>query len=445
MNWQSGWEKCNPRLLSDDEIARRVRVSVDPIEGLAAMSPTGARQALLKKLAHVFEPQAREIELLRVMLDRWHQHLTEVYPSRVEYLKGRYSRESPLEFATATCVTGLAGTGKSAIVDALRRVFASIAPSFPLLEVGSGHAQAQVALPWVLKVGERSGLRELLKGAPELQSGVNEVHGDGGLVEWASRMAFRSCVGLLAVDELQFLNQGTANAAVTKLLLSLRLVCVPFFYFCNYSLGHRLMRRNSEDKQRLLADPILVLPEEPEDPAGEIILRKYHDAVPGGLFSDRGSLPIEQIWRYTFGVKRSRLHLVALGYELMRERKQSHLSPEILEDAFGDPRFQTYRAETQLLREHRIGGKLPKTRKDLECPFELPRSKTAAAADRVKEQQQEDIRKDALLAQLTEQQRSAALKVGAAAQASAKDGPKRKRPPATAEGMLAAWRNNKAG
>ena len=54
----------------------------------------------------------------------------------------------------------------------------------------------------------------------------------------------------VTVDEFQFVSQGSqANSKATALLLQLLGIGPRLVYVANYSLGHKLKRRNQEDKQ----------------------------------------------------------------------------------------------------------------------------------------------------------------------------------------------------
>ncbi|KAA0950613.1 hypothetical protein HBO43_17470 [Pseudomonas veronii] len=68
---------------------------------------------------------------------------------------------------------------------------------------------------------------------------------------------------LAILEEMQHTNSGSGAAKITDILLTMAAIGVPMVFVCNYSLAHKLLGRNSEDKQRLLADPRSMLPDEP--------------------------------------------------------------------------------------------------------------------------------------------------------------------------------------
>ncbi|MBF0762878.1 transposase, partial [Dysgonomonas mossii] len=57
------------------------------------------------------------------------------------------------------------------------------------------------------------------------------------------------------MDETQHINTGEGASKVTDILLTMAAIGPPVIFVSNYSLVHRLFRRNSEDKQRLLSEP----------------------------------------------------------------------------------------------------------------------------------------------------------------------------------------------
>ena len=111
----------------------------------------------------------------------------------------------------------------------------------------------------------------------------------------------------------------TANALVTKILLGVVYLCVPFFYVCNFSLVNRLLSRNVEDIQRLLADVVVLEPDPPESNDWKMLLAEYQrigNAVFDFELVEQGS----KLWNMCAGIKR---HLVVLLSTAYREARSA--------------------------------------------------------------------------------------------------------------------------
>jgi hypothetical protein len=57
---------------------------------------------------------------------------------------------------------------------------------------------------------------------------------------------------------------GLGASKVTDILLTMAAIGPPMIFVSNYSLVHKLLRRNNEDKQRLLSESRIMLSDEPE-------------------------------------------------------------------------------------------------------------------------------------------------------------------------------------
>jgi hypothetical protein len=168
-----------------------------------------------------------------------------IYPPEVEV--------SPL------CLTGLAGIGKSQTVTALRKVLPQ--PTEFSCDLYQG-TETLLSHWYASARGKASGkvLLENFVFGDDAKSGRRPV---SALLKEARRAANRQGVSLAILEEMQHISTGSGAARVTDILLTMAAIGLPMVFVCNYSLAHKLLNRNSEDTQRLLAGPRVMLPDDP--------------------------------------------------------------------------------------------------------------------------------------------------------------------------------------
>jgi hypothetical protein len=431
------WQDRVSADLSDEQLERLTRQPGVVARGLGALDPVAAAETLNRHLKPIFEPSKQTNHVIRHLLGVAQAHLMSYYPDRIAYLKGINAKHSPLVPTEAICLTGLAGCGKTAIVRALQRLLQGAVTVDP----GSGHPATNLQAMWYVAVEASRALQDLLM-SPLGEKGADlaSIRSDPKRIQWASRLAFRDGLSLLVVDEWQFITQSTAaNALATKLLHALRYIGLPLCFAANYSLCWRLLKRPSEDMQRLLTGPIVVLPEAPDDPSTTALYEEYRRVSDGALFASPGAL-LEQVQSYTAGLRRSRIELLSLAYRFTRQRKASEVKAADLEAAYRSVEFTTYRRETEILHQQDVMGR--KVREDLWCPFDLPLHIKAKAAQEASDAELAEVSQQALLSSLNAEERQDYLRIKRELESPVQSLPvgaarkKPRRPPATLESLL---------
>jgi hypothetical protein len=178
-------------------------------------------------------------------------------------------------------------------------------------------------------------------------------------------------------DELQFSTRSReANALLAKLIAFLAAFGIPVVYFCNYSAGHRLKMRPQEDRTRLLHDPIIILPDPPDEPSYVELLGDYLVVFDGMLdiVPARDALEFHAM---TFGLKRSAKRLLVTGYRIARERTgkkagKVRVGMTDLRQAYMSLSYEDDRKTIEACQALLVG--IDSKREDLVCPFDLPPS-----------------------------------------------------------------------
>jgi hypothetical protein len=356
--WASRYEP----LLDKAIIKKRALVTVPEITGIRDMSTELACARLEIALKSVFYPTTQCVDILHRFVDMAYAHCVINYPDHKAFLAGVYARNSPLpEFFQPILLTGLAGTGKTQIMKAFRRIQVEDSQiivegehsPFPLR--GSGHITVQA----------RSTPSDILSGLAQ------SVGKPSDLVEKCKKIVFQDGIPFLIADEFQFLTGSqNANTKITQMLFLVGYVGIPWCYNANYSLVERLLKRPEEDRQRLLPDPEFLLPDPPSSEDWQQTLKAQKNVAPKILTFD----PIENasvIHAYTFGRKRATVKLLSLALRNEHPRNGT-VDIAAIKRAFHSSKYASYREEAEILTTQAIQNKQNKKKKDLWCPLPLP-------------------------------------------------------------------------
>lgn len=383
-------------LLDREEIRRRARVAARPVAGLRGMPVDVACQRFQAALSQIFVPTERCCEILLRFVEIAIEHCQTFYPSRQAFLGACYAPTLPVRPPLLPiCLTGPAGVGKSALIHALRRIL----PADSSIRLGPGGDEFRLVASWNINVQARKRLSEMLLPF------MTELQEDSCSIEAYQRHAFQTGVALLTADEFQSLTQSAgANTLVAQRLLQLSYLQLPFIYIANYSLGHRLLRRPQEDRQRLLANPIVLDADAPNSADARELVHQYKIACHEYLDIDPDH-DTEMLHRYSAGLKRLSRCLLTIAYRLAREDGRHTATPSDIEKAYHSTAYTANRRDVDLMNQQWITGRA--ARLDLWCPFDLPPSSTKQFADHAKALRAQVTAKEMLKSSMTAEERKA--------------------------------------
>jgi nucleoside-triphosphatase THEP1 len=381
------------RLVTRDEIIRRARVRPTPLAGLDQLPSTVAKACLLSAFEEVFEPWTEVVDILETLLGRALSHAKETYPDAQTYLAGAYAKEPssgppeqtcgtgdvrslaqqpPLRPTKLTCLTGLAGVGKSTLFRALQRVVGG-----PLqVNVNNDHERLKMQLVLYHKQEQQLAISDNLSSllCQFSEYLVPKKANIRRLAQQLRQMVFLRGVSLIIFDEAQIGTLSSeANAMITRLLLQLRDIGVPVVAGMNYSLVQKLMRRPAEDRHRLLSDPLVLHPPRVEEFAK--YLRELRAAVPQAFHRD---LDLDEhagwIHQKTAGLPRYACDLLGIAYECARRDKRQAIEMVDLKRASDGEAYFNYREEVEVIQAQLSDLTRPvhfrgRTKPDLWCPF----------------------------------------------------------------------------
>lgn len=347
----------------DIEIIRqRVTVRPDPVKGLASMESLIAAEILSEALKQIYLPNDFSLSFIKEVSAKAALHSQWLFSNEVDYISRFYT--PPDVEVSPICLTGLAGVGKSQTIAALRKVLP--AP----IDFACDHFQGNLKLfsHWYVSARGKAGGRQLL---------ADFVGATGGnaaklLVE-CRRRANRDGISVLLLDETQHINTGQGASRVTEMLLTMTAIGPPMVFVSNYSLLHKLQKRNSEDKQRLLSEPRIMLPDDPDSE----IWRGYIAEcirVAGGCIKGPVDDFSQEIYRSTFGIKRLVVQLLKHAYIAARGAGRLCLELADLSKAYQCVAYAANKEDVEELHIQALQGRSSRRRLDLLCPFELPAS-----------------------------------------------------------------------
>jgi hypothetical protein len=384
----------------DNELIRKVvTVRPEPVCSLVDLEPTIGAEMLSDAWKLIYLPNQFSLEFISEMVGRARLHFFELFSSEVS---SRMKVYTPTEVeVTPICLTGLAGVGKSCLLSALRKVMPGPAGYY------SDHFAGQISLVsyWYAsareKVSGKSLLSEFMFADVEPLSGNQRK-----FLEQARKRANRDGVSLIFLDETQYINTGLGVAKITDILLTLASIGPPAVYICNYSLVHKLFGRNSEDKQRLLSQPRIMLP----DLLGSQDWTDYVEEcvrVSGGAIRPGSADFAAELYRCTFGVKRLVVQLLKQAYIECRSDRRHWIELRDLSRAYRSAAYTSNASEVEELQLQALGGRRSKLRLDLKCPFELPAAYRSNIVEFVSAERQQHAIAKVFNSSLTESERSA--------------------------------------
>ena len=377
------WAERFVSLLDREEIRRRATVTVPPLLDLNALPIETACSDLKLALRTLFVPTSQCLDNLLRWVGLAYAHCLAFYPDSRSFLSGVYSKDAPLsELSYPICLTGLGGTGKSHLIKAFRRIMVEDFQQ----TVSADHSEFLFKALWSIQVNDRRSFNEMLMTLAEIGDAPRD------LVAACRRRAYRNGVAFVLADEFQFATQSSnANALVTRMLLSLAFLGLPFVYVANFSLLNRLLKRPQEDQDRLLADPVVFLPDEPNSDDWNNTLAAQKSVAPE-IFVFNETADGEALHRYSVGIKRAEVKLLVIAYRIAREMGGcGKVALHEIELAYRSTEYAFYRRNVEAITRQIIQNKKEKGRDDLWCPIDLPVSRQAAFTEQVKKERSERV------------------------------------------------------
>lgn len=347
-------ERFHP-LLGQAEIKQLAMLRPTPLIGLQALPKESASSQLHQALETAFYPNSQCVEVLQRWLGVAYAHSQANYSGHNHYYGCLHDED--IEFRRGTvpmCLTGLAGIGKSSLIKAAIRVMP------PMMRITSKNGMCVPVESYrTLKMAVSTNPNDLLRNFSNSTGSGEE------LKRKCRRFAFRNGIAFVIADEFQFttLSSG-ASTQITKLLLSLDTLGIPFVFAANFSMLHILNKRNHQERQRLTADITELIPDEPDSTDWKETLELLKEVAPEIFVFN----PIEDacmIHTLCAGIKRALVRLLDIAYAAIHY--SGVVGMDELLKAYRSADYASYRADFAILQKQT--NEAHRKRTDLWNPF----------------------------------------------------------------------------
>lgn len=373
------WASWFAGLETDAGLRARVAQRPAPLVGLKGKSSTIACEDLRKAWKQIYLPCDQHLGVLRKLIDRAKRNAMERFPCLRAYEEAVYAR-TPVTFQEQEIwgLTGLAGVGKSSLQRAL--VHALTPPEdFRLAPCALVPSRPIVHLTMTAQRSTQPILRQLA--SPVFIANRKNISPDD-LARHLCERLFAQGTLLMPVDELQSMTRSEgATTLVANLLAELNTLGPNILYCFNYSLGHKLLLRPQEDKDRLLANCLHLDAPRSDDPSWRDVVAEYVQVAPEHLdfVPERDSA---ELHRLTGGLYRL---LCFLLMEACRTAWPSVVEGQVsmadVRRAFKSGAYASQRGDVETLQSIAVNARHRDRRRDLACPFpDLPSTPVGAAA-----------------------------------------------------------------
>lgn len=363
----SGWLHWFDRLDTDDAIRKAAYRAVTPVKGLQALPVERACSALDAAWSEVFVPGPRHIEILRMLVDQAKEYSLSVYPTLRDYNRRRSGEiETVREPYPIRCLTGLAGVSKFSLMQALVRI-CQVTPDSQFVTDSQRltvHPARRISIQAHLSV------RALLKSLANPVAVAGRTMGDVSVLLAHVRDWFQATgTALLIVDEMQFYTQsGKASTKTAQLIMTLASPGIPLVYAANYSLVKKLLERPHEEKDRLLAHPIVLEPPDADSEIWRTVVGEYLAVAPEHFYLEV-SAHAHELHRLTAGLFRILRQLLLEAYRVAVGRSARAVTMDDVRQAYRSAAFSSHRKDVEDLASLAVSGLIAQQRADLVCPF----------------------------------------------------------------------------
>lgn len=349
-------------LTNMDYLREKITIRPEPVSELDSIEPNLAAELFGGVLKEIFVPNKFTLEFIAEVVGRAAAHSAKNFDTERRYVNRMYYPQSGEVFPI--CLTGLAGVGKTETINALRRVM----PGPVEIEVGHYQQPHAVYSHWYASARGKASGKQLLMNFLGHEGSTRE--NVAILLHRCQQRANQNGISLAVLEEMQHVNTGQGAAKVTDLLLTMSGLNIPMVFVSNYSLIHKLLRRNSEDRQRLLSEPRVMLPDEPDSKPWSDYISECIAASNGRIRANVEDLA-KEVYRGSFGIKRLAVQLLKLSYLEARNSNRMWIGLEDVHRAYISSSYFSHRDDVEELERQAI-QKNKASRLDLRCPFGIP-------------------------------------------------------------------------
>lgn len=362
------WSNRFEEILSAELIEERSRLPAKHLPGLNALPVAVACDRIRTEWERFFSPTKQSTELILQMAGNAHAHAQGKYPDTRSFLErclaARFEPEKP---AVPLCITGLNGIGKSSILSAVPRVL----PPDGTVSVGAEYMPFPFIASSAVKVRRQTNSTSIVRvlGGPGFFSQglrVDEVSNG------CARHLYRVGTCIILLDELQFLTLSeSAVTAVTRVVLEVSYLGIPFVFAANFSLCSRLIERlTPELRDRVFTSTRVVVPDLPDSDDWLSFMAELNLPVKE-VFAFRFVDHARDLWNLSAAVKRDVCELLLKSYWREREKGNTVVAWDAVILTYDSADFSIFRRSIEQLIAYAAKGERPDA--NLLSPFKSER------------------------------------------------------------------------
>lgn len=361
------WKTWFEGLATDEGLRHRITLRTGALQGLVHDSPVVACERLREAWKRTYIPSTGHLAVIRQLVDRVRVCAEVRIPSAGDYEAAIYSRRPILLSEQEVWgLTGLAGCGKSSAMKALLRALQPDEPRWITPGV-------QASIEPVLHIA----MRAQRSASPVLRALANPVFVAGRknippaeLSQHLRQWLYVQGTQLLLVDELQALTRGeNSTTLIANLIGELNELGLAVVYIFNHSLGHKLMQRPQEDKDRLLSKCLSLMPPRVSDPNWPLVVDAYV-AVADGLIAIDAERDAAELHLLTAGLYRLLGFLLLGACRIAWPSKVGRaVTMADVRAAYQAGTYASQRDDVEALRSLHFNARLSAVRRDLRSPF----------------------------------------------------------------------------
>lgn len=361
------WMSWFSKLDSHEAIRRAAHQGAVPIPDLGTLRLDEACRRLNTAWQEIFVPGDQHVAILEMMIGRASSFSNATFPTLRDFNISRgLAAPPPREANPIWCLTGLAGVSKSSLVKAFERV----------CQLQNGGALSCATQTQVVQPVRRISIsaQQSVHGVLEMLANPNAFASSRtsttrALTQHAREWLAAHATSTLVVDEMQFFTQSaTASTKTSHLIMTLGNLQVPLIYVANYSLVNKLVLRPHEEKNRLLASPIVLLPPSAGDQSWADSVAEYLSVAPE-FFRLHGPEEILELHRLTAGLYRALRELLIQAYRTASNSGRAPVTIADVRKAYGSPAYTSNRKDIEDLISLSVSRTMERERPDLVCPF----------------------------------------------------------------------------
>lgn len=332
-----------------------------PIE-INGESNAARAEVLRSSMQEIFLCGIQSSAILDQLLSLGESHAITKCGSAQHVLQGIYSMSPWGETGQpAIMLTGLAGTGKTQLILAMKRLLEMRVGEIDL----PAHRHLTLRPGWFISLKNGNTLNALLsphlldESQPIQSSGVKKALNQTRLLELARRVSRREGTCMLVIDEFQFITRSLqANTLAMSLLLQLLSIGPRLVYVANFSLVRRLLSRRQEDRHRVLTNHLELLPDRADSLDFQEYVRELTKLLPSD-WSGEVCNSFELLHRYTFGIKRAVVELLVNAWLHSKTQRGvgAQVGTEDLKSAYVSTGYSPFRFDVEALWRHSVGQK----------------------------------------------------------------------------------------